>query len=78
MSQGFLAKVKVSPRMMRWLFRLWPPFRGMGIRVREISPDFRRLVVEMRQQMLNRNWVGTHFGGAMFTIRSPIKRVVHV
>ena len=76
MSQGFLAKITVSPRTMRWLFRLWPPFRGMGIRVREIAPDFRRVVVELRQQMLNRNWVGTHFGGSMFTMADPFHMIM--
>ena len=61
---------------MRWLFRLWPPFRGMGIRVKEIAPDFRRVVVEIRQQVLNRNWVGTHFGGSMFTMADPFHMIM--
>ena len=76
MSQGYLSKVTVSARMMRWLFRWWPPFRGMGIRVREITPDFRRVVVELRQQALNRNWVGTHFGGSMFTMADPFHMIM--
>ena len=63
---------------MRWLFRFWPPFRGMGIRVTEIAPDFRRLVVELHEQMLNRNWVGTHFGGAMFTMADPFYMVLMI
>jgi acyl-coenzyme A thioesterase PaaI-like protein len=61
---------------MRWLFGFWPPFRGMGIRVREIAPDFRRVVVELRQLRLNRNWVGTHFGGAMFAMTDPFWMVM--
>ena len=71
MSQGYLSRVTVGPRAMRWLFGLWPPFRAMGIRVREIAPDFRRVVVELRERMLNRNWVGTHFGGSMFAMADP-------
>jgi acyl-coenzyme A thioesterase PaaI-like protein len=62
--------------MMRWLFSLWPPFRAMGIRVREIAPDFRRVVVELRERMLNRNWVGTHFGGSMFAMADPFYMIM--
>jgi acyl-coenzyme A thioesterase PaaI-like protein len=61
---------------MRWMFRLWPPFRGMGIRVREIAPDFRRVVVELRQRALNRNFVGTHFGGSMFAMADPFYMIM--
>jgi len=76
MTQGYLSKVEVGPRLMRFLFRFWPPFRGMGIRVREIAPDFRRVVVELRQQRLNRNWVGTHFGGSMFAMADPFYMIM--
>jgi len=61
---------------MRWLFNLWPPFRGMGVRVREIAPDFRRVTVELRMKALNRNYVGTHFGGAMFAMADPFHMVM--
>ena len=74
--QGYVSRFKVGPRMMRWMFRLWPPFRGMGIRVREIAPDFRRVVVELRQRMLNRNFVGTHFGGSMFSMTDPFYMIM--
>jgi acyl-coenzyme A thioesterase PaaI-like protein len=56
---------------MRRLFNLWPVFRGMGIRVREISPDFRSVTVELRARLFNRNWVGTHFGGSLFAMTDP-------
>ncbi|APV48392.1 tetrameric acyl-CoA thioesterase [Betaproteobacteria bacterium GR16-43] len=76
MSQGFLSKMAFGPRGMRWLFNLWPPFRGMGVKVREIAPDFRRVVVELRMKMLNRNYVGTHFGGSMFAMADPFYMVM--
>ena len=56
---------------MRWLFNLWPPFRGMGIRVAEIAPDYRKVRVQLKMQLLNRNFVGTHFGGSMFAMADP-------
>ena len=56
---------------MRRLFNIWPPFRGAGIRVREIAPDFRSVTVELRARLLNRNYVGTHFGGSLFAMTDP-------
>jgi acyl-coenzyme A thioesterase PaaI-like protein len=74
--QGYLSRLNFGPRSMRWLFGLWPPFRAMGIRVREIAPDFRRVVVELRQKLLNRNFVGTHFGGSMFAMADPFYMIM--
>src|SRR2546423_150376 len=56
---------------MRRLLNLWPPFRAAGIRVREIAPDFRSATVELRMRLLNRNYVGTHFGGSLFAMADP-------
>jgi len=69
--QGFLARLSMSPRALRHLLNLWPPFRGAGIRVREIAPDFRGVTVELRMRLFNRNYVGTHFGGSLFSMTDP-------
>ena len=71
MSQGFLAKFDFGATGMRRLFNVWPVFRGAGIRVREIAPDFRSATVELRMRLLNRNYVGTHFGGSLFSMTDP-------
>lgn len=71
MSQGFLSRIAFGANGMRRLFNLWPPFRGAGIRVREIAPDFSRCTVELRMGLLNRNYVGTHFGGSLFAMTDP-------
>jgi acyl-coenzyme A thioesterase PaaI-like protein len=76
MSQGYLSRIAFGPRGMRWLFNWWPPFRGMGVKVREIAPDFRRVTVELRMRLLNRNFVGTHFGGAMFAMADPFYMIM--
>lgn len=69
--QSFLVGFKPGPKMLRALLNIWPPFRGAGIRVREIAPDFRRATVELRMRFLNRNYVGTHFGGSLFAMTDP-------
>jgi len=71
MSQGFLSRIEFGANGMRRLFNWWPPFIGAGIRVREIAPDFRSATVELRMRVLNRNFVGTHFGGSLFAMTDP-------
>jgi acyl-coenzyme A thioesterase PaaI-like protein len=50
---------------------LWPPFRGAGVRVRHIAPDWREAHVELKFGLLNRNYVGTHFGGSLYAMTDP-------
>ena len=53
------------------MFRVWPPFLFAGIHVTEISPDWRRIRVELRMRPWNRNYVRTHFGGSLFAMTDP-------
>ncbi|HVI57566.1 MAG TPA: DUF4442 domain-containing protein [Luteimonas sp.] len=62
---------KVSASTLRRVLNLWPPFLFAGIRVRELSGDYRRARVELRQRWYNRNFVGTHFGGSLFAMTDP-------
>jgi acyl-coenzyme A thioesterase PaaI-like protein len=75
-TQGFLSKFKLGATGMRRLLNLWPPFRGAGIRVRDISHDFREATVELRMQLLNRNYVGTHFGGSLYAMTDPFVMIL--
>lgn len=57
----------------RWLIRLmnlYPPYLGAGVRVK-VSPDFRTFDVRMKLTWWNRNYVGTHFGGSLYTMCDP-------
>lgn len=49
----------------------WPPFLGAGIRVKRISKDFREIDVEMPLKFNNKNYVGVHFGGSLFSMTDP-------
>ncbi|RMD74179.1 MAG: DUF4442 domain-containing protein, partial [Bacteroidetes bacterium] len=68
----FLRKLKRDPRWLKWGLNLYPPFLGAGIRVRTISADYRRAVVEMPLRWYNRNYVGTHFGGSLYSMTDPL------
>lgn len=59
----------------KWLiFRfinLWPPFAGAGIRV--TRNDIASGVIEVRLKLRwwNRNYVGTHYGGSLYSMCDP-------
>ncbi len=72
----FLRWLSVTPDRMRFMFNIWAPFRGAGIRVREIGQDFRSATIELRTTMTNRNYVGTHFGGSLFAMTDPFFMVL--
>ena len=56
--------------LCRWI-NFWPPFLGMGIRVKHIAPDMKAIDVEMKLRFWNANYVGTHFGGSLFAMTDP-------
>jgi acyl-coenzyme A thioesterase PaaI-like protein len=57
--------------VFRRLMNLWPPFLFTGIRCVRLDEDFRAADVELRMGRLNRNYVGTHFGGSLFAMTDP-------
>src|SRR5512138_63212 len=70
--QRVLSRLPKIPRHR--LFRLagmWPPYLGAGVRVRDVSRDLRSLTVEMPLRPWNRNYVGTHFGGSLYSLADP-------
>jgi acyl-coenzyme A thioesterase PaaI-like protein len=60
-----------KPWLFKWVLNRWGPFKGAGVRVVDISPDFGRVVVELRETRNNRNAVGTHFGGSLYAMCDP-------
>jgi len=74
MSGNVLLKIlggtKTSAHLRRWI-NFWPPFLGMGIRIVHIAPDMKAVDVEMKLRWWNANYVGTHFGGSLFTMTDP-------
>jgi acyl-coenzyme A thioesterase PaaI-like protein len=60
-----------STHALRRVMNLWPPFLFAGIRVLEVSDDWRHARVVLRRHWYNRNYVGTHFGGSLFAMTDP-------
>jgi acyl-coenzyme A thioesterase PaaI-like protein len=68
--------VRFSARTLRRGMHWWPPFLGAGIRVRSLTDDLREAVVELREWRLNRNLLGTHFGGSLYAMTDPFYAIM--
>ena len=60
-----------KPWIFKLLMNIWRPFRGAGIRVEYIAPDFREISVSLKRRWYNRNIAGTHFGGSLYAMCDP-------
>ena len=57
-------------KLKRWI-GMYPPYLGAGVRVTELADDFKTVRVEMPLRFYNRNYVGTHFGGSLYSMCDP-------
>jgi uncharacterized protein DUF4442 len=63
--------LRIFKRHLRWALNLWPPFLGAGIRVKRLQSDWRAIDVEMKLHFWNSNFVGTHYGGSLYSMADP-------
>lgn len=56
---------------LMWLWNLWPPFFGAGIRLGAIRRDLMGLEVRLKSRAWTRNPMGTQFGGSIFAMTDP-------
>lgn len=56
---------------IKWALRFYPPYLGAGIWIESISDDFRQISVTMPLRFFNQNYVGTHFGGSLYSMCDP-------
>jgi hypothetical protein len=61
---------------MRLRLNLYPPFLGAGIRVKRLAPGMREIDVEMKLRWWNANYVGTHYGGSLYSMTDPFFMVM--
>ena len=59
-----------AQKLMLRLVNLWPPFAATGIHVRW-GADMKSVDVEMKLRFWNRNFVGTHYGGSLYSMTDP-------
>lgn len=61
----------ISSKTLSWILTLWPPFWFTGISFKYIRDDFRHVQVVLRLRFYNRNVVGVHYGGNLFSMTDP-------
>lgn len=69
---------QLEARFTEWLnanldrtMNLYPPYLGAGVHITHMSEDFRSIRVEMPLRFYNKNYVGTHFGGSLYSMCDP-------
>ncbi|CRX37678.1 DUF4442 domain-containing protein [Estrella lausannensis] len=61
----------ILQRYIRHLWRFWPPFLFSGIRIERLDRDFRYARVRLKLRFWTANYVGTQFGGSLFSMTDP-------
>lgn len=56
---------------MKLMLNIWPPFLFAGIRILDISSDFRKAKVRLKLSIFNQNAMGVHFGGSLYAMTDP-------
>ncbi len=62
---------KLIQAKIKRLIKYYPPLVGAGIKVSRISDDVREIDVEMKLRFWNANYVGTHYGGSLYSMTDP-------
>ncbi len=60
------------PILFRLIMNLWPPFFFPGIKVMDISKDYRYARVDLKWRPWTRNINNTQYGGSLFSMTDPI------
>ena len=63
--------MKLTPKSFKRLLSLYPPYIGAGVKITHVADDWKELHVSMSIRWYNRNAVGTHFGGSLYSMIDP-------
>jgi len=61
----------MRPWMLKGILNFYGPYVGAGVRLRRIDPQWRSVEVSLSLRWYNRNAVGTHFGGSLYSMVDP-------
>lgn len=65
-----------NAHFVKWFLNLYPPYLGAGVKVDKI--DYQQGVIEVSMPLtkLNKNVVGTQFGGSLYSMTDPFFMVL--
>lgn len=65
-----------TTRFARWGFNWFPAYRACGARIEYIADDWQEVRVRLPLKLRTRNYVGTIYGGAMYSAVDPVYMVM--
>ncbi len=60
-----------NTNIFKWGMNLYPMFFGTGGKIMLISKDWKEITIKLRKNIWSNNYVGTIFGGSMFSAADP-------
>ncbi|MBA6413329.1 YiiD C-terminal domain-containing protein [Parahaliea sp. F7430] len=63
--------MKLTPKLLKLILNFYPPYIGAGVKISHISEDWSELHVSMALRWYNKNALGTHFGGSLYSMVDP-------
>lgn len=54
-------------KFLKLIINLYPPMLGAGIKVKFLSRE-KKILVSMKLRFYNKNYVGTHYGGSLYSM----------
>ena len=61
---------------LKSLWNFWPPFFFSGIKIISCTPNYQHIVVQLKLRFWNKNFVGTLYGGSLFSMADPFYMVM--
>lgn len=63
--------MNLRPYLLSLFINFWPPFLFTGIKIVKRTKDYRHLIVKLKLRFWTANYVGTQYGGSMFSMTDP-------
>jgi hypothetical protein len=63
--------LELRQRFLEKAINLYGPFLGAGVKLDEMSKDYRYAKVSMPLTFYNKNYMGTQFGGSLYSMVDP-------
>jgi hypothetical protein len=62
---------KIRQLFLDRVINLYGPYLGAGVKLTHMAKDFRHAKVEMPLTIYNKNYMGTQFGGSLYSMTDP-------
>ena len=74
--KDFFKKIRTIPAISKFMLNHYSPYRGAGIAIEAFDLDRYFIRVKMPLTRKNRNIVGTHFGGSLYSMVDPFYMLI--